>query len=134
MKKLLPPALALLPLLLFSTATTATAAEVSMSWASDGALSLIATISAPNGCYRMGATTTKAPEGVPAVENTVPITFTLNKVGDLCAQEIKELTYNVIIPGISDETVAVVVYEDWPEGQPVKAAAYALPPRAGQQK
>lgn len=134
MKKLRPSALALLPLLFFASATGAEAAEASMSWASDGALSLIATISAPNGCYQMGPTTTKTPEAVPAIENTVAVTFTLNKIGDLCAQEIKDLTYNVIIPDISDQAVAVVVYEDWPEGQPLKAAAYALPPRAGQQK
>jgi hypothetical protein len=109
--------------------STAEAADVILSRTASGGLDLKAQITTPNGCYFAGNASLGTPEGVPAIENAIVINLGVSAKGDICPQEITILDYHLTLTSIPKDSVAVIIYETWPQAKTIKATAFPLPGR-----
>lgn len=110
-------------------ASAAQAADVTLTRTPTGGLDLTAQITTPNGCYFSKDAKLGPPDDFPEVKNAVVITLDVGANGDICPQEITVLDYHLTLPGIPKDTVAVIVYERWPQARTIKATAYPVPAR-----
>lgn len=122
--------LALLPLI----ALPAAAQEVGsgtphLSWDADGSLRVAIPLTLPNGCYGTGTPVAAPPTGQVGIANATALTIPVTVTGDICPQMLKDVRVEATIPAVPADTVMLVIYEDWPEGQGIKAHAHPLPAR-----
>lgn len=100
----------------------------SLTWRDDGALVLDAEVLVPNGCYYAdGAAGIGIPPGIPPVAHTLSVILPLAARDGVCTMALEWVKFNAVFEQIPVDTVAVITYELWPSGEPVRPQALALP-------
>jgi len=99
-----------------------------LTWREDGALVLEAHVLVPNGCYHaLGPARRGTPAHLPVIAQALAVQLPIGMTDGVCTMALKHVTFEAVFPSVPVDTVAVIVYELWPRGDPVRPRAVALP-------
>lgn len=127
--------LAILPLIaLPAAAQEVGSSKPQLSWGAGGALRVELTFTLPNGCYDAGTPELSPPGGQAEIVHAPALTIPITVRGDICSQALKDVQVRATIPAVPEDSVALIIYEQWPSsqgnrGQEIRAQAHPLPAR-----
>jgi heat shock protein HslJ len=104
--------------------------ESSATWTGPDTVTITAVVQAPDACYAAGSTAPGWPASAVKVEQALPVTFSLSRFGEMCAQVIKPVTFSMTTT-VPANAQAIVIYLVNSHTKQVTLRAVALPPKPG---